>query len=144
MINSKLSCHFSKICKCYSTNFKLLNFSFKEPCVFWAGCDSVLMKHLACEPKDPGLVLRAHRGGRRKPALQSCLLPSHVYLHRQTSGTIRTYFFKEHIFFFVCICMYSQKLDSHVKILSKTFGILLIIFLAKCIFLLSHHIKYER
>lgn len=30
--------------------------------------------------------------------------------------------------------MYSQKLDFHVKILSKTFGILLIIFLAKCIF----------
>lgn len=34
-----------------------------------------------------------------------------------------------------------RKLDSHVKILSKTFGILLIIFLAKSIFIMSYKIR---
>lgn len=107
MINSTLSCHFSKICKCYATNFKLLNFPFKEPRVFWTGCGSVLMKHLAREPKDLSLVSEPIEGeGENQLCKVVFYLHTCAYTDRQTSGTIRTYFFKEHMFF--CLHMHVQ------------------------------------
>lgn len=39
--------------------------------------------------------------------------------------------------------MHNQKLNSRVRILKKTFDILLITLLSELIFVLSHHIQYE-